>query len=53
MTLQQHIKESLLTERIHITSKTKGWVQPQPTSKEQLQSIIKEELERQGPDAPI
>ena len=38
---------------IHITSKTRPLKRPKPTSKEQLQSIIKDELERQGPNADL
>ena len=38
---------------IHITSKCRPLKRPKPTSKEQLQSIIKDELERQGPDADL
>ena len=43
---------------LHITSKTRplyvpGPAHQQPTSKEQLRSIIKQELERQGPDADL
>lgn len=37
---------------IHITSKSKS-LRVRPTSKEQLQSIIKDELARQGPDADL
>ena len=37
---------------LHITSQTKSAV-IRPTSKEQLQSIIEDELERQGPDADL
>lgn len=37
---------------IHITSKSKS-LRVRPTSKEQLQSIIKQEIKRQGPDADL
>lgn len=37
---------------LHVTSQTKSAV-IRPTSKEQLQSIIEQELERQGPDADL
>ena len=37
---------------LHITSQTKSAV-IRPTSKEELQSIIEDELERQGPDADL
>ena len=53
MTLQQHIKESLVTERIHITSKTKSANIQIPTSEKQLVSLIEQELQRQGPDADL
>ena len=47
MSLSQHI-----TERLKITSNSKSaTVTPNP--KEQLQSIIEQELERQGPDADL
>ena len=46
-TLQKYI-----TERLKITSKTKS-ARVIPTSKEQLQSIIEDELERQGPNADL
>ena len=42
-----------VNERLKITSKTKPLYRPKPESKEQLQSIIKDELERQGPDADL
>ena len=38
---------------LHITSDTKSVYRPRPTSKAELQSIIKQELERQGPDADL
>ena len=38
--------------RLRITSQTKSAV-IRPTSKEELQSIIEDELERQGPDADL
>ena len=38
--------------RLRITSQTRSAV-IRPTSKEQLQSIIEDELERQGPDADL
>ena len=47
MSLSTHI-----TERLKITSKSKSAILT-PTSKEQLQSIIEDELERQGPDANL
>ena len=47
MSLSQHI-----TERLKITSNSKS-ATITPTSSEQLQSIIKDELERQGPDADL
>nr|DAY37640.1 MAG TPA: YajQ-like protein [Caudoviricetes sp.] len=37
---------------IHITSKTKS-LRITPKSKDELQSIIKSELKRQGPDADL
>ena len=37
---------------IHITSKTKS-LRLQPTSKDELRSIIEQELELQGPDADL
>ena len=37
---------------IHITSKTKP-LRVQPTSKDELRSIIEQELKRQGPDADL
>lgn len=37
---------------IHITSKTKS-IRVQPTSKDELRSIIEQELKRQGPDADL
>ena len=43
---------NLITERIKITSNSKS-ATITPTSAEQLQSIIKDELERQGPDADL
>lgn len=43
---------SLITERIKIKSNSKS-ATITPTSAEQLQSIIKDELERQGPDADL
>ena len=43
---------SLITERIKITSNSKS-ATITPTSSEQLQSIIKDELERQDPDADL
>lgn len=42
-----------VNERLKITSKTKPLYRPKPESKEQLHSIIKDELERQGPDADL
>ena len=39
-------------ERLHIGTDTKT-VRTRPTSKKELQSIIKQELERQGPDADL
>nr|DAO66446.1 MAG TPA: protein of unknown function DUF285 [Caudoviricetes sp.] len=47
MSLSQHI-----TERLKITSNSKS-ATVTPKSKEQLQSIIEQELERQGPDADL
>ena len=37
---------------LHVTSTTKS-VRIKPTTKGELQSIIKQELERQGPDADL
>lgn len=42
--------QKFINERLKITSNTKSII-VSPTSKEQLKSIIKDELERQGPDA--
>ena len=42
-----------LNERLHISSNTKSVSQPKPTTKEELRSIIEQELERQGPDADL
>ena len=41
-----------ITERIKITSKTKS-AALQPVTKDELRSIIEQELERQGPDADL
>ena len=41
-----------ITERIHITSNTRSATLT-PKSKEQLRSIIEQELKRQGPDANL
>ena len=45
--------QNFVNERLKITSNTKPLYRPKPESKEQLQSIIKDELERQGPDADL
>lgn len=37
---------------IHITSKTKS-LRPKPTSKEELIDIVKEVIDKQGPDADL
>lgn len=52
MSISSYINNSLITERLHITSKTKS-LRITPKSKEELQSTIKSELERQGPDADL
>ena len=41
-----------INERLHIGTDTKT-VRTRPTTKEELQSIIKQELEHQGPDADL
>lgn len=38
---------------IHISSKTRPLKIPKPTDKEELQELIRQELERQGPDADL
>ena len=38
---------------IHISSKTRPLKLPKPTDKEELQELIRQELERQGPDADL
>ena len=47
MSLQQFI-----TERLHITSKTKSAI-IRPTSKDELKAIIEKEIKEQGPDADL
>ena len=42
-----------ITERLKITSKTKPANMLEPTSKDELRSIIEQELERKGPDADL
>ena len=44
---------TFITERLHITSKTKPLERPIPTSKDELRSLIEQELERQGKDADL
>lgn len=53
MNLQKYIKESLVSERLHIGNNTKSAARLRPTSKNELRSIIEKELEQQGPDADL
>ena len=52
MSLTKFIHDSYVNERLHIGTDTKT-VRTRPTSKKELQAIIKQELERQGPDADL
>lgn len=52
MKLSTFINDSLITERLKITSNTQSY-RPVPASKDELISIIKDELESQGPDADL
>ena len=57
MELKQYIKDSLVTERLKITSKSRPLKQTErtlfPTNAGQLKAVIKSELEHQGPDADL
>ena len=48
MSLQKYV-----AERLKITSNTKALERPKPTSRDELKSIIEDELKRQGPDADL
>lgn len=45
--------QNFITERLKITSKTRGINKYRPTTKDELESIIKYELKQQGPDADL
>ena len=42
-----------INERLHISSNTKSVKLIRPTTKEQLKSIVGQEIKRQGPDADL
>lgn len=57
MSLSKYIHDSLtndssVTERLHISNDTKS-TKLRPKTKDELRSIIEQELERQGPDADL
>ena len=52
MSLTKYINDNLITERLKITSNTRSATLT-PKSKDELITIIKQELERQGPDADL
>ena len=52
MKLTTYIHDSIVIERLHISSDTKS-VKIQPRNKSELKKIIEQELNRQGPDADL
>ena len=52
MKLTTFINDSLINERLHIGNNTKS-ARIKPTTRDELKSIIVNELEHQGPDADL
>ena len=53
MSLQNFVHDSIINERLKITSKSKPLELIRPTTKAELAALIKEEVNKQGPDADL